>query len=209
MARAKTAAQHDVSTNNPCPFLRALVASGQLADDTESLAKVANTISKVASRGEGSPSLPRVATYAVAAIANGLSPLSIARANLAGLKLNALRDGPLDKHGVGSGILNAKGQVNKAELIRLDEFASEKQDGNGNSERGLNAAELKRMMDANFERAAGRRRRIDRTLMDGEWPVLLKVMGKGRGKDRYLSLAELRVLFVERRLPKRMTSASG
>jgi hypothetical protein len=34
------------------------------------------------------------------------------------------------------------------------------------------------MMDANFARAAGRRRRIDRRLMNGEWPILLQVMGK-------------------------------
>ena len=64
--------------------------------------------------------------------------------------------------------------------------------------------ELRRFMDANFERAAGRRRRIDRALMNGEWPVLLKVMGKGKGARRYLSMTELRTLFVQRQLPRRM-----
>jgi hypothetical protein len=60
------------------------------------------------------------------------------------------------------------------------------------------------MMDANFARAAGHRRRLDRRLMNGEWPVLLRVIGKNSGPARYLSLAELRTLFVERRLPDRV-----
>ena len=50
------------------------------------------------------------------------------------------------------------------------------------------------MMDANFARAAGKRRKIDRRLMEGEWPIL-----------RYLSLTELRTLFVDRCLPARIT----
>jgi hypothetical protein len=62
------------------------------------------------------------------------------------------------------------------------------------------------MMNENFTRAAGRRRVIDRFLMDGEWPILLKVMGR-EGKDgRYLSVAEVRQLFLKRKLPERMMS---
>jgi len=61
------------------------------------------------------------------------------------------------------------------------------------------------MMDANFARAAGNRRRIDRRLMEGEWPILLRVMGEAAADGRYLSLAELRTLFVDRRLPGRIT----
>jgi hypothetical protein len=38
----------------------------------------------------------------------------------------------------------------------------------------------------------------------GEWPVLLDIMGKGEGKERYLSVAEVRTLFVDRRLPDRI-----
>ena len=37
--------------------------------------------------------------------------------------------------------------------------------------------------------------------MKGEWPVLLDIMGKGEGDERYLSVAEVRTLFVERRSP--------
>ena len=65
------------------------------------------------------------------------------------------------------------------------------------------------MMDANYERASGRRRLVDRKLMDGEWPILLKVLGqdgaKSGSKGRYLSVADIHTLFVERRLPERIT----
>lgn len=37
-------------------------------------------------------------------------------------------------------------------------------------------------MNANFERAKGHRRAIDRKLMNGEWPVLLGYHGQGRGR---------------------------
>jgi len=59
-------------------------------------------------------------------------------------------------------------------------------------------------MDANFVRAAGRRRSIDRTLMIGEWPVLLKVMGKEGPGGRYLGLQDVIDLFKERSFPERM-----
>jgi hypothetical protein len=64
-------------------------------------------------------------------------------------------------------------------------------------------------MDANFERAVDHRRRIDRRLMEGEWPILLKVMGKEGPAGRYLSLADLRCLFVDRKLPQRMQQRLG
>src|SRR5260370_23779059 len=47
---------------------------------------------------------------------------------------------------------------------------------------------------------------MDRQLMNGEWPVLLRVMGKGEGDQRYLSVPEVRTLFVERRLPDRIAA---
>jgi hypothetical protein len=45
--------------------------------------------------------------------------------------------------------------------------------------------------------------------MDGEWPILLQVMGKPGQGGHYLSVAEVRQLFVERRLPERMTQRLG
>lgn len=197
--------RRSVSPNNPCPFLRALVAQGLLPDDRASLGEVARTIVKVAKAGEGSPDLPPAAIRAIALIANGLGPLQVARNGLAGVRLDALRGGPLDKKGAGSGILDEHARVDTAELDRLDEFAGDKTGADGQVERGLDADDLTRMMDANFARAAGRRRRMDRRLMDGEWPILLQVMGKPGPGGRYLSLAEVRQLFSERRLPDRMT----
>lgn len=200
-----------VSPNNPCPFLRALVAQGLLADDVVSLGTITSTIVKVANAGDGQPELPAAAIRAIALVANGLTPLQMARNGFGGLRLNELRNGPLDKKGAGSRILDAKAKVDPKELARLEEFASEKTDVDGHIEPGLDLKELQRMMDANFERAAGHRRSIDRKLMDGEWPILLKVMGKQGKTGRYLSLKEVGELFVERRLPERMSGrlASG
>lgn len=194
----------DVSPNNPCPFLRALVAQGLLPGGRSGIGDLTRTIVTVARTGEGAPALPGPAIRAIAMAANGLSPLQLARNALDGVQLDGLRGGPLDKKGVGSGILDANAQVSTAELDRLDGFGSDKVGADGSTERGLDASDIKRMMDANFERAAGRRRRIDRQLMDGEWPVLLQVMGKPGRDGRYLSVAEVRALFEQRRLPQRM-----
>ena len=193
-----------VSPNNPCPFLRALVADGTLADDIEPLDKISTTLVDVARTGEGKPALPATAIYAIALIANGLSPRSLLRSKRHGVQLNALRGGPLDKKGAGSGILDAHASIDPQALARLQEFASQKVSADGVAELGMGAKEIEAYMDANFKRAAGRRRRIDRALMNGEWPVLLKVMGKDGPGGRYLSLADVQRLFVERRLPDRM-----
>ena len=201
----KSVGQHPVSANNPCPFLRALVAAGKLADDREPLVNVAAVVATVARAGDGGPVLPRTVIFAIAAVANGLDPLSLANTQWHGLQLDALRGGPLDKKGVGSGILDARGAVDAKELSRLRGFAKEKPNADGSSELGLGLADLRAYMDANFARAAGRRRMIDRTLMIGEWPVLLKVMGKEGPGGRYLGLQDVIDLFRKRSLPERMT----
>ena len=200
----KSGEPHSVSANNPCPFLRALVASGKLADDREPLAKVAAVVAATARAGDGHPVLPRAAIFAIASVANGLGPLSLVDTQWHGLQLNALRGGPLDKKGAGSGILDARGAVDAKEVSRLRGFAREKPNADGSSELGLGLAELRAYMDANFARAAGRRRTIDRTLMIGEWPVLLKVMGKEGPDGRYLVLQDVIDLFRKRSFPERM-----
>ena len=200
----KSGRPHVVSANNPCPFLRALVAMGKLADDREPLAKVAAVVAATARAGDGRPVLPRPAILAIASVANGWGPLSLVGTQWHGLQLNALRGGPLDKKGVGSGILDARGAVDVKELSRLRGFAKEKPNADGSSELGLGLAELRAFMDANFARASGRRRLIDRTLMNGEWPVLLKVMGKEGPGGRYLGLQDVIDLFSKRSLPERM-----
>ena len=193
-----------VSANNPCPFLRALVSMGSLSDGREPLGKVASAVASTARAGDGQPVLPRAAIWAIGLMANGLDPLSLIDTRLRGLRLNALRGGPLDKKGAGSGILDARGQIDSKQVARLRGFATAKVSADGSSEPGLGLPELQAYMDANFDRAAGHRRYIDRTLMIGEWPVLLRVMGKEGSAGRYLSLRDVVELFTHRRLPERM-----
>ena len=144
--------------------------------------------------------------YPVALVANGLSPLRLFRSWWSGAVLDELRNGPLDKHGVGSRILDAERQVDETEIARLAEFGKDRPDPCGRTERGLTAGEITAYMNANFARAKDSRRWYDRLLMNGEWPVLLNIMGKGEGEERYLSVAEVRTLFVERRLPERIVA---
>jgi hypothetical protein len=198
------AAGTSVSVNNPCPFLRALVAAGLVDGRVVPLSKLSKTIEAATGEKGLQAKLAGLKTYLVALVANGLSPLRLLRSWWSGAQLDALRDGPLDKHGSGSRILDKAAQVSEAELARLAEFGKDQPNPAGGFERGLTEQEITAYMDANFERAKGTRRRIDRKLMNGEWPVLLHVMGKGDGEERYLSVAEVRTLFVERRLPDRI-----
>src|SRR6266404_3540217 len=195
-----------VSVNNPCPFLRALVAAGFIDGHVVPLSKLSKTIEAATGEKGLQAKQAGLKTYLVALVANGLSPLRLLRSWWSGAQLDALRDGPLDKHGSGSRILDKTAQVNEAELARLAEFGKDRQDPSGGSERGLTAQEITAYMDANFDRAKGARRPIDRQLMNGEWPILLRIMGKGDGAERYLSVAEVRTLFVERKLPERIVA---
>lgn len=181
-----------------------LVAQGLLDDRVATIGDATAVIERVAATGEGSPRLPGVAIRLIALLANGLGPATLLGNGLEGMKLNKLRNGPFDKKGAGSRILDARAQVRPEELDRLRQFASLKEKGDGSREWGLDADEIDAMMDANYVRAEGHRRVIDRQLMNGEWPILLQVMGKDGPHGRYLSLREIRALFVERRLPARM-----
>ncbi len=195
---------HPVSPGNPCPFLRAMVASGHIDGHQEPLAHIKDVVA--AARG-GSVLSGQAAGYAssvIALFANGFAPTQLLHNLSDGFAADQLRGGPLDKRGAGSGILDVQGQINPAQLDRLDTFAVDRADTAGHAERGLGAEQLKTMMDANFVRAAGARRLVDRALMDGEWPVLLLVMGKPSADGPYLSLPELRTLFVQHRMPQRV-----
>jgi hypothetical protein len=202
-------AERKVSPNNPCPFLRALVAQGLLDNRVATVGHATEVIERVAATGEGNPSLPSLAVRLVTLLSNGLSPGTVIETGLHGVKLSKLRNGPFDKKGVGSRILDSKAHVNSSELERLKEFASLKASGNGTKELGLDAQELENMMDANYVRAGDRTRLVDRLLMEGEWPTLLEVMGKDGQDGRYLSLREIKSLFTKRRLPSRMTKDLG
>jgi hypothetical protein len=199
-------AQTAVSPNNPCPFLRALVATDVVEGHIVPLSTLSRTIGAASGEKGLKETSVGVKTYLVALIANGFGPLRLLRSWWSGAELDALRDGPLDKHGSGSRILGVTAEVNEAELERLAGFGKDRQDPAGGLERGLTLPEITSYMDANFDRAKGARRPIDRQLMDSEWPVLLRIMGKGEGDQRYLSLAEVRTLFLERRLPDRIAA---
>ena len=196
--------QKPVSPQNPCPFLRALVSAGLVSDQYEPLKHLSDTIRTVARTGDGKVELDAAPIVLIALVANGLSPLQLVRTAVHGVHLSALRGGPLDKKGAGSGILEQFSRFDQSQLDRMASFGSEKVDAHGNAEIGLDLAEITKFMDANFERAKGRRRMIDRRLMDGEFPILLRVIGKQGRDERYLSIAELKTLFAERRLPDRM-----
>jgi hypothetical protein len=195
-----------VSPNNPCPFLRGLVAGGYVGGHVVPLPKLTATIESATGEKGLKKRLAGMEIYLVALIANGLSPLRLFKSWWSGAVLDELRNGPLDKHGAGSRILNVDGQVDESEIARLAEFGSDYADGSSGTERGLNSQQITTYMNANFGRAKGHRRLIDRLLMNGEWPVLLKVLGKGEGDDRYLSVGEVRTLFVERKFPARIVA---
>jgi hypothetical protein len=186
------AGQFPVSSNNPCPFLRALVANGYVGGHVVPLSQLAEMVG--CASGETGSALTKVhiETRMVAGIANGLGPLRILKSATSGAVLDELRNGPLDKHGGGSRILDVDGKDCK--------------DPAGGIETGLTATEIETFMAANIKRDGDAARWYYPMLMKGEWPVLLKILGKGEGEARYLSVAEVRTLFVERRLPDRITA---
>jgi hypothetical protein len=202
-AKAK-ANTHPVSPNNPCPFLRAVVASGHIDGHQEPLAHIKDVVAAARGGSVLTGQAAGLASYVIALFANGFAPTQLLHNFSDGFVADELRGGPLDKQGAGSRILDAQGQIDPAQLDRLDTFAVDRVDTTGHAERGLGADQLKTMMDANFARAAGARRMVDRALMDGEWPVLLLVMGKPSADGPYLSLQELRKLFLDHRLPQRV-----
>jgi hypothetical protein len=204
---ASAAPAPQVSPDNPCPFLRALVAGNYVGGHIVPLPQLTATID----RATGKTGL--AALSAGAKMANGISPFSQMRSLLQGAILDQLRNGPLDKHGAGSRILDQHAVVHEDEIARLATFGSDYKASDGSVERGLSAAEIKTFMAANFQRAKDQHppsyailHCYYPLLMLGEWPVLLDIMGKGEGKDRYLSVAEVRTLFVEQRFPDRIVA---
>jgi hypothetical protein len=191
-----------VSPDNPCPFLRALVANGYVGGHIVPLSKIAGTIDLASGEVGASKIKVWLETFGVAQIANG-NPL---RSFISGAVLDELRNGPLDKHGAGSRILDVEAHVHEDEITRLASFGKDRPDGAGGMELGLNAKEIETYMAANLARAGDAARWYYPILMKGEWPVLLNIMGKGDGDERYLSVDEVKTLFVERRFPERIVA---
>ncbi|MGJ4948903.1 di-heme-cytochrome C peroxidase [Bradyrhizobium sp. HKCCYLS20291] len=196
--------QIPVSSDNPCPFLRALVAGGLVDGHSVPLKTIAGRIEAASGETGFKKQVVGFQSFGVALMANGLSPLRLLKSLVSGADLDQLRNGPLDKHGAGSRILDAEAKVHPEEIERLAGFGSDYPDPNGGTERGLNARQIDAFMAANMTRAGDEARWYYPKLMEGEWPVLLKIFGKGDGDGRYLSVAEVRTLFVERRFPQRI-----
>jgi hypothetical protein len=203
---AARARQIAVSPNNPCPFLRALVANGYVGGHDVPLSKLSEMIGAASGETGSTEKKVRMQTWMVAVIANGLGPLRVLKSATSGAELDELRNGPLDKHGGGSRILDVDAKVHEDEIARLAGFGKDYKDPAGGIERGLNAEEIDTFMKANLKRAGDAARWYYPFLMKGEWPVLLKILGKGEGEQRYLSVDEVRTLFVEKRLPERITA---
>jgi hypothetical protein len=199
--------QIPVSPNNPCPFLRALVANGYVGGHVAPLSQIAEMVGLASGETGSAQKDVRMKTRFVAAIANGIGPLSVLKSATSGAVLDELRDGPLDKHGGGSRILDVDAKVHEDEIARLAGFGKDRKDPvGGGVERGLTAKEIDTFMKANLKRDGDAARWYYPMLMKGEWPVLLKILGKGEGEERYLSVDEVRTLFVDKRLPERITA---
>ena len=105
------AGQIPVSPNNPCPFLRALVANGYVGGHVVPLSQLSEMIGLASGETGSAQNEVRLKTRLVAVIANGLGPLRVLKSATSGAVLDDLRDGPLDKHGGGSRILDVDAKV--------------------------------------------------------------------------------------------------
>src|SRR5215471_19905180 len=114
--------QIPMSPNNPCPFLRGLVAGGYVGGHIVPLPKLTATIEAATGEKGLKERIAGMEIYLVALIANGLSPLRLFKSWWSGAVLDELRNGPLDKHGAGSRILNVDGRVDESEIERLAGF---------------------------------------------------------------------------------------
>jgi hypothetical protein len=198
------AGQFPVSPDNPCPFLRALVAGGYVGGHIVPLAELCKRIEAASGEQGAQRTVVGIKTYLVAVGANG--PLHLLKSVTSGAVLDELRNGPLDKHGAGSRILDVTGHVLEAEIDRLAGFGKDCRNPSGGTERGLTEKQIETFMAANLKRAGDAAKFYYPLLMKGEWPVLFSIMGKGEGEERYLSVAEVRTLFVERRFPERIVT---
>ncbi len=168
---------------------------------TVKLSKLSGTVVAASGKTGLKGRFTALETRLVALVGNGFNPVRLLRSLWSGAKLDALRDGPLDKHGAGSRILDASANVSEAELARFAGFGKDQATPDGGTELGAHAARHHDLHGRELRTRKGSRRAIGRLLMNGEWPVLLGIMGKGEGEGRYLSVAEVRALLAERRLP--------
>jgi hypothetical protein len=196
--------QAAVSPNNPCPFLRALVANSYVGGHVVPLSKLCGAIEAASGKQGMEKTKAGIAAYLIALIANGFAHVPASATS--GAVLDELRNGPLDKHGAGSRILGVDAQVHTDEIDRFASFGQDCREPSGGTERGLTAKDIDIFMAANLKRAGDQARWSYPYMMKGEWPILLDILGKGEGDEKYLSVAEVLTLFVDRRLPDRIAA---
>ena len=76
------AGQLPVSPNNPCPFLRALVANGYVGGHVVPLSQISEMVGLASGETGSAQNQVRLKTKMVAVIANGLGPLSVLKLSL-------------------------------------------------------------------------------------------------------------------------------
>src|SRR3954452_14123407 len=89
----------EVSPDNPCPFLRGLVASRFVDGHIVPLPELTRTLEAATGETGLKAKLAGIKIWLVALIASGLSPLRLVRSCWSGPELQALRGGPPNRHG--------------------------------------------------------------------------------------------------------------
>ena len=145
-----------VSPNNPCPFLRALVAEGFVDGHVVPLSKLSQTVEAASGEKGLQKKLVGLKTYLVALVANGLGPAAPvaqlvvrrgarrAARRSAGQAWQRLAHPRRDRRG-----------ATRAELARLAEFGKDRPDPSGGTERGLTAAGDHRLHGREFRARQG------------------------------------------------------
>lgn len=207
-AQSQNQAQRPVSAGNPCPFLRGLVANGLLPNEQASAQQIVDAVAHIERLADpGGRPVPPTGLRAAAAVGNGLSPFRIGHNLRHGVRLDQLRYGPLYKDDAHSGLLTEQGQLDQAQLARLQQYASPKLRRDGQTETGLDEQELQRFLDDSFARAkSANQRTVYRQMMNFEMPILLQVIGTQGQQGRYLPVSDIARLYGERQFPDHIQS---
>jgi len=185
----------------PCPVQRAFARAGHIGEQVP-VGEFADLVVKAMGATGFAAGRLRRALYTVGAVANGLR--STVRNLRQGFRPHELRGGPFDKKGGGSRLYSQSGEFDPAELVRFETFAKPYPTADGAAtELGWGLPELRAYLDANQKRGGGGwyQRRV---LMEAELPVLLRLMGRGRGRSRHLVPAEVLALYRDEQLPERV-----
>ena len=100
------------------------------------LATLAGTVAAASGKTGFQKLIAGAKNLVVALIANGLGACSLLRNWWSGAALDHLRDGPLDKHGSGSRILDVTAEVNEASWHASPGFGKDRPDPSGGSSAG-------------------------------------------------------------------------